>query len=118
MMTPRENFLELLKRDGRPERQLDQYEALNLVLYDPINAYLRGNRRRGTTSRDRWGTVIDWPEDAPGAMPHVTDDTKVIKDITHCAITSMFRTFPPMSPPAGKNAGKRHTMLTRITRNC
>lgn len=83
MMTPRENFLELLKRDGRPERQLDQYEALNLVLYDPINAYLRGNRRRGTTSRDRWGTVIDWPEDAPGAMPHVTDDTKVIKDITH-----------------------------------
>ena len=83
MMTPRENFLELLKRNGRPERQLDQYEALNLVLYDPINAYLRGNRKRGTTSRDRWGTVIDWPEDAPGAMPHVTDDTKVIKDITH-----------------------------------
>lgn len=83
MMTPRENFLELLKRDGRPERVLDQYEAINLVLYDPINAYLRGNRKRGTTSQDRWGTVIDWPEDAPGAMPHVTDDTKVVKDITH-----------------------------------
>jgi corrinoid protein of di/trimethylamine methyltransferase len=83
MMTPRENFLELLKRDGRPDRVLDQYEAINLVLYDPINAYLRGNRKRGVTSRDRWGTVIDWPEDAPGAMPHVTDDTKVIKDITH-----------------------------------
>ncbi|MGN1382582.1 MAG: cobalamin-dependent protein [Eubacterium sp.] len=83
MMTPRENFLQLLKKDGRPDRVLDQYEAINLVLYDPINAYLRGNRKKGTTSRDRWGTVIDWPEDAPGAMPHVTDDTKVIKDITH-----------------------------------
>ncbi len=83
MMTPRENFLQLLKKDGQPDRVLDQYEAINLVLYDPINAYLRGNRKRGVTSRDRWGTVIDWPEDAPGAMPHVTDETKVIKDITH-----------------------------------
>lgn len=82
-MTPKEIFLELLKPDGRPERQLDQYEALNMVLYDPINIYLRGNRVRGTVSKDRWGTTIDFPADAPGPMPHVTEETKVIKDITH-----------------------------------
>lgn len=82
MMTPKELFLELLKKDGRPDRILRQYEALNMVMYDPINTYLRGNRVRGSVSRDRWGTVIDFPEDAPGAMPHVTDETKVVKDIT------------------------------------
>ncbi|SFN84966.1 methyltransferase cognate corrinoid proteins [Eubacterium pyruvativorans] len=82
MMTPKELFLELLKKDGRPDRILRQYEALNMVMYDPINTYLRGNRVRGSVSRDRWGTVIDFPEDAPGAMPHVTEETKVVKDIT------------------------------------
>ena len=80
-MTPREIFLELLKKDGKPERQLDQYEALNLVLYDPINIYLRGNRVRGSISRDKWGTVINFPQDAPGPIPMVDDETKVIKDI-------------------------------------
>ena len=69
MSTPREIFLETIRPDGRPERILDQYEALGMVLNDPINTYLRGNRRRGTTSLDRWGTTITWPEDAPGSMP-------------------------------------------------
>ena len=42
MSTPREIFLEMLKPDGRPERILDQYEALAMMTGDPINAYLRG----------------------------------------------------------------------------
>lgn len=33
-MKPKDIFLELLKKDGRPERALKQYEALNVVLYD------------------------------------------------------------------------------------
>lgn len=41
MMTPRELFLELLKPDGQPDRQLCQYEALHMCLNDPINTYLR-----------------------------------------------------------------------------
>lgn len=48
MQTPKEIFLELLQPDGHPERILKQYEALHLCLTDPINTYLRGNRRRGT----------------------------------------------------------------------
>ncbi len=82
-MTPKEIFLELLKPDGKPERQLKQYEALYMALGDPVNAYLRGNRVRGSVSKDRWGTTILFPEDAPGATPHITADDKVCPDVTH-----------------------------------
>ena len=62
MSTPKEIFLELIKPDGQPERQLRQYEALHMCLDDPINTYLRGNRKRGTVSVDRWGTTISFPQ--------------------------------------------------------
>lgn len=82
-MTAKEIFLELLKKDGRPERQLIQYEALYMALGDPIGGYLHMGRRPGATIKDLWGTIIEWPADAPGSMPHVTAENKVIKDITH-----------------------------------
>ncbi len=82
MQTPKEIFLELLQPDGHPERMLKQYEALHLCLTDPINTYLRGNRRRGTVSRDRWGVTISFPEDAPGAIPVHTGDLTVCPDVT------------------------------------
>ncbi len=81
-MTAKEIFLELLKPDGKPERQLVQYEALQMALGDPIGRYLHEGRMPGATITDRWGTVIEWPADAPGSMPLVTDENKVIKDIT------------------------------------
>lgn len=82
MQSPKEVFLELLKKDGRPERQLKQYEALHIVLNDPVNSYLRAGRGPGRTNIDRWGTTIMWPQDAPGPMPHITPETKVCKDIS------------------------------------
>ena len=82
MQTAKEIFLELLKPDGRPERVLRQYEALHMCLYDPINTYLRGNRRRGSVTKDRWGTTISFPEDAPGAIPVHSDELTVCPDIT------------------------------------
>ena len=82
MMTAKEIFLELLKPDGKPERRRGQYEALQMVLGDPIGKYLHEGRMPGATITDRWGTVIEWPADAPGSMPHVTEENKVIKDIT------------------------------------
>ena len=82
-MTAKEIFLELLKPDGRPERQLLQYEALQMALGDPVGAYLNKGRMPGATITDLWGTVISWPADHPGSMPIVTDENKVIKDITH-----------------------------------
>ena len=82
MSTPKEIFLELIRPDGQPERQLRQYEALHMCLNDPCNTYLRGNRKRGTTSRDRWGTTILFPEDAPGPMPDTREGLAVCPDIT------------------------------------
>ena len=82
MSTPKEIFLELIRPDGQPERQLRQYEALHMCLTDPCNTYLRGNRKRGTTSRDRWGTTILFPEDAPGPMPDTRAGLAVCPDIT------------------------------------
>lgn len=46
MSTPKEIFLELIRPDGQPERQLRQYEALHMCLTDPCNTYLRGNRKQ------------------------------------------------------------------------
>ena len=82
MSTPKEIFLELIRPDGQPERQLRQYEALHMCLTDPCNTYLRGNRKRGTTSKDRWGTTILFPEDAPGPMPDTREGLAVCPDIT------------------------------------
>ncbi len=82
-MTAKEIFLELLKPDGKPERQLIQYEALQMVVMHPIGGYIRPGFRPGASITDLWGTRIDWPADAPGSMPNVTQDNKVIKDITH-----------------------------------
>ena len=82
MSTPKEIFLELIRPDGQPERQLRQYEALHMCLTDPCNTYLRGNRKRGTVSKDRWGTTILFPEDAPGPMPDTREGLAVCPDIT------------------------------------
>ena len=82
MSTPKEIFLELIKPDGQPERQLCQYEALHMCLTDPINTYLRGNRKRGSVSKDRWGTTISFPEDAPGPIPVHTPELSVCTDVT------------------------------------
>ena len=76
MSTAKEILMELLKKDGQPERLLKQYEPFEQIMTDPINQYCRGNRKRGVTSYDKWGTCILFPEDAPGPMPHVTEENK------------------------------------------
>lgn len=81
-MTPKELFLETIKKDGHPDRLCKQFEALEPVMNDPISTFTRGNRQRGKNTRDRWGTMIYFPEDAPGPMPHVTKDDKVCPDVT------------------------------------
>lgn len=81
-MTPKELFLETIKNGGSPDRLLDQYEAFQPIMIDPVSKFTRGNRKRGTVTKDRWGTTFNWPEDQYAGMPHVTDTDKVIPDIT------------------------------------
>ena len=60
-----EIFRETIKRNGRPERILKQYEGLEFVFGDPISAKLNGGMKRGTTFINRWGVTIDYPKRLP-----------------------------------------------------
>ena len=83
MLTPKENLLEALKFDkGRPECLPNDWTMCRGIAGDPIFKLVRGNRVRGTESFDQWGTKILFPEDAPAAVPYVTPENQVIKDIT------------------------------------
>ena len=81
MLTPRENLLEALKPGGKPEYLCNSFTMLRGIPDDPVFRFVRGNRIRGTTSYDRWGTLILFPEDAPAAVPFVTEENQVVKDI-------------------------------------
>lgn len=81
MLTEKQNYLETIKRDGKPERLTNCYTAFRPIGGDPVFQYVRGNRIRGTNSYDRWGTYISFPEDQPAAVPIVTEENQVIKDI-------------------------------------
>jgi hypothetical protein len=82
MLTPKQNLLELLKPNGKPDRLVNQYQPCAPVLNDPCGNFTRGNRVKGLTTKDRWGTEIAWPEEQFAAMPHVTPENKVVPDIT------------------------------------
>ena len=82
-MNAKDIFLEMLKPDGKAERQLVQYEALNIWRFDPVNGYLAGGIAPGKTVVNPWGVTVTWPEGHPGQQPVINDELKVIKDITH-----------------------------------
>jgi hypothetical protein len=81
MLSIKDNFLETIKRGGKPDRLVNMWEPFELVV-DPILTYTLGNRAKGKDVRDRWGTLITWPEGQIAGMPHVTDTDKVVPDIT------------------------------------
>ena len=81
MLTPKQNLLESLKKDGKPECLNNSYTMFRGIPGDPCFKLIRGNRIRGTESYDQWGTLILFPEDAPAAVPYVTAENQVIKDV-------------------------------------
>ncbi|MDO5411200.1 MAG: uroporphyrinogen decarboxylase family protein [Lachnospiraceae bacterium] len=82
MLTPKQNLLETLKKDGKPECLCNSYTMFRGIPGDPVFKLVRGNRVRGTNSYDQWGTYIMFPEDAPAAVPLVTEENQVVQDIT------------------------------------
>ena len=81
-MPVKELLFETIKKDGQPDRLMRQWEAFGPIMNDPINVFCRGNRQRGKNTRDRWGTLILFPEDAPGPMPHAVGEERVVQDVT------------------------------------
>jgi len=81
MLTQKQNVLEIIKKGGKPDRLSNCYNPFKVIGDDPLFRYTRANRVRGTDSVDRWGTFITFPEDQPAAVPLVTEENQVIKDI-------------------------------------
>ena len=58
MLTPKQNLLETLKKDGKPECLCNSFTMFRGIPGDPCFKLIRGNRIRGTNSYDQWGTLI------------------------------------------------------------
>jgi uroporphyrinogen-III decarboxylase len=78
MLTARQNLLETIK-GGSPDRFVNQYEFLELIVFMPGFKYALTPGERVT---DGWGVTFDFPEDQIGGFPLHDDTHKVLKDIT------------------------------------
>ena len=52
MLTAKQNFLETIKKDGKPDRLVNDYEALKPIMVDPLMRFTRGNRKKGFTTKE------------------------------------------------------------------
>ena len=81
MLTPRENFVETVKKDGHPDRFVNQYEFMQFAMYpymaDPASA---PPQKGAENKKNAWGVEYSWREDQPGPYPIDTPDKLVIKD--------------------------------------
>ncbi len=82
MMTARENYMELVK-GGKPERLVNGYEPFEFVLNEPLlNKYYFSCYIEGQDTKNPFGVTIRWKQGDHAGMPYITEETKVIKDIT------------------------------------
>jgi hypothetical protein len=82
MLSAKENFLETLKKDGSPDRLVNQWEAVTMVYADPYFDVGFPKVERGGQGKNDWGVTMIWPEDQPAFAPYHTEETIVIKDVT------------------------------------
>jgi hypothetical protein len=82
----KENWIRLIKNDD-PQWICPPWEpfignaANKKTLTDPITLSITANAVHGTEYKDAWGVTYRWLGDNP-PHPHITDENKVIKDIT------------------------------------
>ena len=81
MLTKRQNLIETMKKDGKPDRFVNQYEAFSMLIGSPF-----GNRNPNPKYGEHnvvnaWGVTKSYPIGTPGAFPVHTPDKIVIKDI-------------------------------------
>ncbi len=77
MLTKRQNLLETIN-GGNPDRFVNQYEFLNIIMETPTGIEFR----YGETWVDHWGITWQWPEGQLGMFPVHHDGKAVIQDIT------------------------------------
>ena len=80
MLTAKQNLQEVI-RGGNPERFVNQYEAITIMMHPYIlhsNALLSPGQMNVVNA---WGVTNCFPEGTPGAFPVHTPDKIVVKDI-------------------------------------
>jgi len=81
MLTAKQNMREAV-RGGKPERYVNQYEAVTLMFH-PYMIHSQGLLSRGQENVvNAWGVTNSFPEGTPGTMPVHTPDKIVVQDIT------------------------------------
>lgn len=78
MLTKRQNLLETI-RGGNPDRFVNQYEYMNIILESPTFKFMP---ERGKLTKDSWGVTWSLPEGQIGAFPLHDAEHKVLKDVT------------------------------------
>ncbi len=78
MLTAKQNLLETI-RGGNPDRFVNQYEFLELIVFMPGFKY---PLQPGVTVKDDWGITFTFPEGQIGGFPLHDDEHKVLKDIS------------------------------------
>ena len=81
MLTKRQNMIETMKVDGHPDRFVNGYEALGLVMGSPFGKRNPNPKPGEVNVVNAWGVTKSWPKGTPGAFPVHTPDKIVIKDI-------------------------------------
>jgi uroporphyrinogen-III decarboxylase len=81
MLTKRENMLQTV-RGGKPDRFVDQYEALQFIYGDPYQRNGKGRLVPGGEMVNQWGVTIRFQEGTPGPFPVHDEEHKALKDIT------------------------------------
>ncbi|NTW71813.1 MAG: uroporphyrinogen decarboxylase, partial [Eubacteriaceae bacterium] len=77
MLTKRQNLIETIK-GGNPDRFVNQYEFMELIMEAPMEPFPPGP---GTEIKNGWGITFRWPEGQLGEFPVHDDEHKVLKDI-------------------------------------
>lgn len=80
MLTARENLIETIKPGGKPDRFVNNYEALQLVM-NPAFMTSPMPEPGGPEVVNAWGVTNSWPAGTPGSFPVHTPDKIVVKDI-------------------------------------
>ena len=81
MLTAKQNMQEVI-RGGKPERFVNQYEAIYL-LFHPYMMHSNSVSKGQLDVVNAWGVTNSWPENVPGGFPVHTADKIVVKDIEH-----------------------------------
>jgi uroporphyrinogen-III decarboxylase len=67
-------------KGGNPDRFVNQYEFLNLIMEAPMDLPLAP--APGTEVKNKWGITFRWPEGQIGSFPVHDEEHKALKDIT------------------------------------